>query len=82
MVTHGNLADAEAPLMRQHRNEAVQLAVEREVFDQLAPIRLEAAVDVVQLDPVVTLTIPLKTFDGSVLVRGSSRGYFQPETRS
>src|SRR5262245_31804786 len=46
----GNLGDAEAALMREDGDEAMQLAVELDVVEQLAAVRLEAAVDVVQLD--------------------------------
>ena len=45
-----DLADAEAAGRRQHRDEAVQLAVEPDFAEHLGAVALHAAVVVVQLD--------------------------------
>ena len=47
-VVHGQLRDAEAPVVREHRHEAVELAVEPQAADHLGPVRLQPAVQVVQ----------------------------------
>ena len=50
-VIDGQLGDAEAEVVRKHRNEAMALAVQPHVVEHLGPVRLQAAVHVVQLDP-------------------------------
>ena len=49
-VVDGHLGDPEAPVAREHRDEAMQLAVQPQLVRDLAPHRLEAAVHVVQPD--------------------------------
>ena len=63
----------------QHRDEAVQFAVEPDLAKDLGPVALHAAVVIVQLDtPVVQLTMALKTQLGQTLCQGSCRFFFQP----
>ena len=45
----GDLADSEAVGVCEHGYEAMQLAIEADVFDDLASITLEAAIEIVQL---------------------------------
>jgi hypothetical protein len=47
-VVHRQLGDAEAAVVRQHRQEAVQLAVDPQPADDLGPVGLQPAVQVVQ----------------------------------
>src|SRR5207253_2759140 len=49
-VVHRELGDAEATVVRQHRDEAVQLAVQAQAVHDLRAVRLEAAIHVVQAD--------------------------------
>ena len=49
-VVHRELGDAVALLVREHGDEAVQLAVEHEAVHDLGAVRLEAAVHVVQAE--------------------------------
>ena len=46
-VIHGELGDAEAPVVREHRDEPVELAVETQPVNNVRAVRLEAAVEVV-----------------------------------
>ncbi len=48
-VRDGHLADARAIPARKRRNEAVHLAVERNVLDDLAAVRLEGGAEVVNI---------------------------------
>ena len=77
------LRDPVAAVVREHGDVAVELAVELHPLHDLGPVRLEAAVHVVQPDP--RRPCPrrvLKIFDGMRRVSGSRRFVFQPETRS
>ena len=47
-VVDGQLGDAVAAVVREHRDEAVQLAVEAQAVDDLGAVGLEPAVHVVQ----------------------------------
>jgi hypothetical protein len=47
-MVDGQLGDAEAAVVRQNRDEAVQLAVQRHPSHDLGPVGLETAVHVVQ----------------------------------
>src|SRR5207244_2424624 len=47
-VVHGQLGDAMAAVVGEHRDEAVQLAVEAQILEDLGPVSLQAAVEVVQ----------------------------------
>ena len=49
-VVDRQLGDAEAAVVGQHRDEAVQLAVEAQAVDDFGSVRLQPAVHVVQLD--------------------------------
>ncbi len=49
-VVDGKLGDAEAAVVREHGDEAVQLAVQPQAVDDLGAVRLQAAVHVVQAD--------------------------------
>jgi len=64
------------------RQEAVQLAVDLDRLRDLAAVELEAAIEVVELDPATRLVTALNSRDGTVLLSGSWRSCFQPETRS
>ena len=69
-----HLGDAEPGVVGEHGDVAMQLAVDVDAVDDLAPVDLEAAVEVVQLEPCATLRVAqLKKRDGSVLVIGSLR---------
>src|SRR5215217_1797889 len=47
-VVHGHFRDAEAAVVREHRQVAMQLAVDVQVLDDLAAVDLEPAVHVVE----------------------------------
>src|SRR3954447_525665 len=48
-VIHGQLGHAEAEMMREHRDEAMALAVELDVLEHFGAVRLKPAVHVVEL---------------------------------
>ena len=50
-MRHCNLSDAEAAAAGEHGDVAMQLTVDGDLVDHLAPVRLETAVEVVQIDP-------------------------------
>ena len=56
-----DLADAKPAGVRQHRDEAMQLAVDADLAEHLAAVELEAAVVVVERQPVSQLTSQLNT---------------------
>ena len=49
-VIDGDLRDTEPAEVREHRDEAMQLSVDAHSLHDLRAIRLEPAVDVVQVD--------------------------------
>ena len=50
-MVDGQLRDSEAPLVGEHRQEPVQLAIERKAPDDVGMVGLQTAVHVVQTHP-------------------------------
>ena len=81
-VVDGELGDPVAAVVGEHRDVAVELAVQLHPVDDLGSIGLEPAVHVVQRHAGDRPATVLKIFDGIRRVSGSRRFVFQPETRS
>ena len=69
-VVHDDLGDLEASLVGQDGDEAVELAVERDLVEDLAAIGLEAAVVVVELAAGQAADEPVEDPAGADLVPG------------
>ena len=65
-----DLADPEAPGMRQHRDEPVQLAIDADLTQHLAAVELEPAVMIVQAAAGQTADHPVEDAAGIDLVPG------------
>ena len=70
-MSDDDLAHTKSAGRRQHRHEAVQFTVQPHLAEHLPSIALHAAIVVVQLTPVSTLTSQLNTREGSTLCQGS-----------
>ena len=81
-VVHRDLGDAKAAICGEHRDEAMELAVQAHPLQNLRAIRLQPAVDVVESTPETLPVIQLKTREKRRLTYGSFLRVFQPETRS